>query len=241
MATVAGEQIELVQEDGENLDSDWHRLEIGLLVELVHCGWQPPSAYFMGGNMFIYFSAQQARNRDFPGPDFFLVKNVSSHIRPYWVTWKEGGRFPDLVIELLSPSTRHEDLIVKKPIYETVFKTPDYFCYDPDRNELLGWRLTQGRYEPLVPNDQGWLWCQELAFWLGPWAGEYMGKHSVWLRFFDAQGTVVPTLAEFGRRQTQAAEEKTRTAEEIAAAERRRAEAAEAELARLNAQFPQQS
>jgi hypothetical protein len=27
--------------------------------------------YFVGGNMFIYYSRRQVRNRDFRGPDFF--------------------------------------------------------------------------------------------------------------------------------------------------------------------------
>jgi Uma2 family endonuclease len=235
MASVT-EEIELVSEDGENLESDWHRLEIGLLVEMVRCGWKASAEYYMAGNMFIYFSREQARNRDFRGPDFFLVKNVSGHIRPYWVMWEEGGRLPDVIIELMPPSTKDEDLTRKKHIYETVFKTPDYFCYDPDTQELLGWRLTADHYEPLLPNDKGWLWCQELGFWLGTWEGEYLGHRAVWLRFFDGEGNVVPGFTEL----THAAAERTLAERQRAETERQRAEVAEAELARLRSQLPKQ-
>ncbi len=40
------------------------------------------------------------------GPDAFLVRNVDAgHKRDVWVSWEEDGRFPDLILELLSPST----------------------------------------------------------------------------------------------------------------------------------------
>ncbi len=243
MATTAVEQVELVSEDGENLESDWHRLAIGMLVEMVHYGWRPAEPYYAAGNMFIYYSLEQARNRDFRGPDFFLVKNVSAHRRPYWATWLEGDRFPNLIIELMSPSTKQEDLTVKKRIYETTFETPDFFCYDPDTHELLGWRLTDGRYEPLTATDKGRLWCAELGLWLGTWEGEYLGGRGVWLRFFAADGQVLPTLGERAEAAEQRAEveqHRAGAADQRATAAEQRAAAAEAELARLKAQFSKQ-
>jgi hypothetical protein len=66
--------------------------------------------------------------------------------------------------------------------------------------------------------------------WLGPWEGEHSGDRAVWLRFYDADGVLVPTGFEAER---QRAEAERRRAE----AERRRAEASEAELARLRARL----
>jgi len=74
-----------------------------------------------------------------------------------------------VIIELLSQSTADEDLTVKKDIYEQTFRTPEYYCYDPETLTLSGWRLNHEHYQPIAPNDQGWLWCEQLKLWLGVW------------------------------------------------------------------------
>ncbi|WP_263971067.1 Uma2 family endonuclease [Leptolyngbya sp. NIES-2104] len=53
----------------------------------------------------------------------------------------------------------------KKQLYERIFKTQDYFIFDPfDPTSLQGWHLQTGRrgYQPLQPNAQNWLWCEAL-------------------------------------------------------------------------------
>jgi len=86
-----------------------------------------------------------------------MVLGVPPRQRQGWVVWEEGGRYPDVIIELLSPSTAAIDRGVKKDLYEQVFRTPYYF--DPFAPEsLAGWRLQPGvGYQPLVANDWGWL------------------------------------------------------------------------------------
>jgi hypothetical protein len=71
------------------MESDWHVVSISLLDELVRNHLGAPHNYFCGGNMFIYYSVQQAKEIEeyvegetvqkkprFKGPDFFLVKEV---------------------------------------------------------------------------------------------------------------------------------------------------------------------
>jgi len=220
--------VELVYDDGEPLESNWHRIQMNLLIELVHqdMARRGISDYFAGGNMFVYYSLEQARvvaaqptsyPRRYRGPDFIYISGVESRAsRNAWVVWEEGGRYPDVIIELLSPSTAGIDKTEKKNIYERVFRTPDYFWYDPVSNELRGWRLVGSRYQPIEPDDEGRLYSQELDLWLGFRQAEFMRERAVWLRFYDSQGRLVPTAAE---------------------AERLRAEAAEAEAARLRARL----
>jgi Uma2 family endonuclease len=43
------------------------------------------------------------------------------------VVWEEGGRYPEVIFEFLSPSTRQADRTVKKELYEQVFRTPEYY------------------------------------------------------------------------------------------------------------------
>jgi len=93
-----------------------------LLIELVGLHLMGRKDYFVGGNMFIYFDAKQARDRNFRGPDFFFVWEASLNPpRPYWAVWDEGGKYPDVIIELTSPTTASEDYGVKKMTYERVF------------------------------------------------------------------------------------------------------------------------
>ncbi|MCP4702021.1 MAG: Uma2 family endonuclease, partial [Gammaproteobacteria bacterium] len=70
-----------------------------------------------------------------------------SYRRNKWVVWEEGGRYPDVIFEFFSPSTRHKDLKEKKDLYEQTFRTREYFCFDylaPQKeNSLSGWRLNK--------------------------------------------------------------------------------------------------
>src|SRR3990172_8464844 len=125
-------EIDLPYEDGEPLESHWHQLQINLLSDSLHEHWRGRSDFFTGGNMFVYYSLSQVRNRDYKGPDFFLVKNVDgARPRLSWIAWEENGRFPDVIVELLSPTTIEQDLGAKKELYERVFKTSEYYCVDP--------------------------------------------------------------------------------------------------------------
>lgn len=159
-------EIDLPDEDGEPLESSWHRAQINLLIEIINYRWRERNDFFAAGNMFIYYSFQQIRTGSYKGPDFFLVRGVDSgHSRPKWVVWDEGGRYPDVIVELMSPSTRQEDLGHKKALYEQVFKTRDYFCYDPETEELLGWTLDKGVYQALESDENGRLWSGALEAW----------------------------------------------------------------------------
>lgn len=122
---------DLIFDDGEPLESNRHRIAMNALIRLMLVAKSGRTDYFTSGNMFIYYSSEQARNRDFRGPDFFVVLNVDgTRERLGWVVWEENGRYPDVIVELMSPSTAAVDLGVKKDIYEQIFRTPDYFVFD---------------------------------------------------------------------------------------------------------------
>ncbi len=67
-------KIELPSEDGLPFESNWHRIQINLLIDCTRQHWRGQTNFFAGGNMFIYYSTRQARTRDYKGPDFFVVK-----------------------------------------------------------------------------------------------------------------------------------------------------------------------
>jgi hypothetical protein len=55
------QQLKLPPGDGDRMESDWHVVSISLLDELVRNHLGEPTHYFCGGNMFIYYSLQQAK------------------------------------------------------------------------------------------------------------------------------------------------------------------------------------
>jgi Uma2 family endonuclease len=184
----------LIFDDGEPLETNRHRIAMNALIRSMLVAMANRRDYFVGGNMFIYYSSQQIRDRDFRGSDFFVVLNVDGEReRQGWVVWEENGRYPDVIIELMSPSTAAIDMGVKKDIYEQTFRTPDYYVFNPfDPDSLQGWRLDLERgYQALNPNPHGWLWCQRLGLWLGTWQGTIEDKPGIWLRFYDQQGNLV--------------------------------------------------
>ncbi len=222
---------ELPTEDGVPLESPWHRSEINLLLESLDYHWQERDDYYAGGNMYVYFSIQQVRNQDYRGPDFFVVTGVDGRKpRDAWIVWEEDGRYPDLIIELISPSTAHTDRTVKKELYERTFNTHEYFCYDPATNQLEGWRLAWQGYQPIVADENGRMWSEVLNVWLGKWEGVFIGQPATWLRFFDEENQLIPIAAEANAAR---AEEAARLAQQEAA----RADEAEARAARLEAEL----
>jgi len=185
--------IDLITDDGEPMESNNHRVAMNLLIQSLKYYWRDRQDFFVGGNMFVYYSINQVKNQDFKGPDFFVVLDVDGTInRDAWIAWEEDSRLPDVVIELMSPSTAEVDLTTKKDIYERKLKTQDYFVYNPKNpNSLRGWQLINRRYQSLSPNQQGRLYCESLGLWLGIWEGKIENSQGTWLRFFDADGNLV--------------------------------------------------
>ena len=46
-------QIELPEEDGEPLETNWHRNQMNLLIDIVRYRWREREDFFAGGNMFV--------------------------------------------------------------------------------------------------------------------------------------------------------------------------------------------
>jgi Uma2 family endonuclease len=215
---------DLIFDDGEPLESNRHRIAMNVLIRSLQQAWADRNDFYTSGNMFVYYSSTQARNRDFRGPDFFAVLEVDGRKeRLGWVVWEEEGHYPDAIVELMSPSTAEVDTGTIKDIYERVFRTPDYFVFNPfNPSSLQGWHLDASRrYQLLAPNEQGWLWCQTLNFWLGTWEGTIDRETAVWLRFYDQQGNLVLLPEEAAQQQAevaqQQAEQEHQRAERLAA------------------------
>jgi Uma2 family endonuclease len=189
-------QDELPSNDGEPMETQYHVLQMYLLIETLKLHWQDRKDVFVGGNMFLYFSPLQARAEDFRGPDFFVVQGVSHRRRKSWVVWEEGGKAPDVVIELLSDTTAHKDRNEKKLVYQDRLRVPEYFLFDPIEGDLEGFRLRGSVYVPIQPDERGRLVSEQCQLALACWAGVFSDEDSLWLRWETLQGVLLPTAEE---------------------------------------------
>ncbi len=198
--------------DEPQLETYRHLTQIFLFLSCLEWWWQDRNDFFAAGNLSVYYNTRQLRNKDFRGPDFFVVLNTERRERKSWVVWEEDGKYPNFILEILSESTASVDRGLKKQLYQDTFRTPEYFWFDPYTLEFAGFHLSKSVYESISPNEQGWLWSQQLEL--------YLGIHNQQLRFFTPKGELVPTPHEEAAKQVQVAQ----TAQQQAEQEQQRAD-----------------
>lgn len=184
--------------DEPPLETELHLRQIILLLQCLERVWQERQDFYACGNMTIYYSPRQRKSEHFRGPDFFVVLGTQRKPRKSWVVWEEDGKYPNVIVEIMSPSTADTDRNLKKEIYQDTFRTPEYFWFDPDSLEFQGFQLVTGRYQDLQPNENGWLWSQQLELYLGIVDGK--------LRLFTSEGELIQTPEEAAKQAEAAAE-----------------------------------
>ncbi|MGH9835054.1 MAG: Uma2 family endonuclease [Blastocatellia bacterium] len=214
---------QLLSEEPE-MESSLHFAQLALLVATLEWLWRDRQDFFIGANLSIYFSLERLKNRDFRGPDFFLVKGTQQRPRKSWVVWEEDGKYPDLIIELLSDSTEDVDREIKLELYQDRFRTPEYFWFSPETLEFAGWKLVDGKYQQIEPNDRGWRWSHALELYLGIEDGK--------LRYFSNEGQKVASPQEEALINRKIAELEAARAEQAAQRAEREARRAEQEAQR---------
>jgi Uma2 family endonuclease len=210
---------ELPSDDGEPMETNEHRMQMVLLIQSLKEGWAHRDDFFVAGNMFVYFSESQVKHNDFRGPDVFVVLGTTRRSRKSWVAWGEEGKLPDVVIDLLSFRTRHVDRGEKMRIYSKIWRTPEYFLYDPIGHEFEGYRLDPAtlEYAPIVANENGDLESRVLGLRLGLREGVFEDVKWTWLRWLDARGALLPTAQERAEAERQRADAAQRRAQELEA------------------------
>jgi len=219
---------ELPCDDGEPMETERHLRQMVLLIQSLEDAWRDRQDYYVGGNMFLYYSLVQTKQNDFRGPDVFVVLDTVRRERKSWVVWAEDGRVPNLIIELLSEKTEAVDRGEKMKIYGSVLRVPEYFLFDPLVGTLEGYRLDLGTatYVRLEPDPLGRIPTQQLGLGLVVVDG--------WLRWITPQGDLLPTPVERADANARLAAENARLAAENArlAAEEARQAAEQAERVR---------
>jgi Uma2 family endonuclease len=221
-------QNELPSDDGEPLETGFHVAQNAVLTDSLIDAWSERRDFFVGGNMFVYFSEHQVKRNDFRGPDVFVVLDVERKGRKSWVAWEEGGKLPDVVVEITSESTAKVDRGAKMPIYARVWRTPAYFVFDPETHLLEGYRLDAASrdYVRIEPDERGDLAVAPLGLRIGVRPTRYRDFDEPFVRWIAESGEALPIACE------RAEQERMRAEQERARAEQERARAEEA-LARV--------
>lgn len=200
-----------MESDEPEMESSLHLMQLFLLLECLELYWKERKDFFAAGNMSIYYSErqwnseQQSKSDHFRGPDFFVVLGTERRPRKSWCVWREDGQYPHLIVEVLSKGTSPLDRGLKKQIYQDIFRTPDYFWFDPITKEFAGFHLIDGQYEPLAKDEQGRMPSAQL--------GLLLGVHEGMLRFYTEQGELLPSGRDLAERNTELAEHNTELAE----------------------------
>lgn len=149
------------ESDGEPMaESDLHQDEMYALKSALRRRFEEAPDVFVGSNMFVYY--QKGNRQAVVAPDVFLVQGVPKLLpggrkRRKYLLWEER-QVPCLVAELTSETTRDQDLDFKKSLYQRLGVT-EYFLFDPEGDylspRLQGFRLEQGRYQPIPAEPDG--------------------------------------------------------------------------------------
>jgi Uma2 family endonuclease len=157
--------------------------------------WRDRPDFYISGTLTVYYNEQQLKHRDFRGPDVFVVLGVEKRDRRSWRIWEEGGKYPNVVIELLSSSTATVDRGKKKDLYQDVWRVPEYYWFHPETLEFAGFHLVNSHYEAIAPTEAGWLWSEQLDL--------YLGIHERQLRWFSAGEQLIPLPEEQERQRAE--------------------------------------
>lgn len=177
-----------VESDEPQFESSLHGQQLRLLVASLEWHWRERNDYFLGADLTIYYSRQQLTARSSRSPHFFVARDTEPRPRWSWVIWEEDGRAPDLIIELLADETAEAVKTVKRELYASRLRVPEFFWFHPWTGEWVGFELRGRSYEELPPDERGLRWSRVLDL--------YLGVHNQQLRYFSRDGLLIPTPEE---------------------------------------------
>ncbi len=105
------------------------------------------------GRVFTHPVDLYLGRHDIVQPDLVVILEKRLEIyRPEGII----GEPPDIVVEILSPSTRGIDLVRKMALYARS-GVPEYWIADPERRILVINKLKGEDYVPVAPDTDGWI------------------------------------------------------------------------------------
>lgn len=174
---------------------------------------------FVAGDLLWY--PVEGNNKLRQAPDAMVVFGRPKGYRGSYQQWQEDNLAPQVVFEILSPGNRLKEMAKKFQFYQQ-YGVEEYYLYDPDTIDLMGW--LRGA-ESAESSRQYLTIIEEMEGWVSPRLGIRFAIGAAGLELYDPQGQRFLTFTELGQ---QAQAEKQR-----ADAEKERADRLAAKLQEL--------
>ena len=108
---------------------------------------------FVAGDLLWY--PVEGDNKTRVAPDALVVFGRPKGDRGSYRQWEEENIPPQFVFEILSPGNRLKEMAKKLRFYER-YGVEEYYVYDPDEIELIGW-LRSGKNLEIIEEMNGWV------------------------------------------------------------------------------------
>lgn len=103
---------------------------------------------FVAGDNLIY--PVEGKATVCQAPDVYVAFGRPKGDRPSYQVWEEGGIFPQVVFEVLSPSNTVQEMGRKRVFYDR-YGAEEYYILDPDELLLEGWvRRADAGFTPVL-------------------------------------------------------------------------------------------
>ena len=229
------------EEQDEPLAGQDHSLTIQTLVYPLYALRGPDC--FVASELRVH--RDPADLRDYREPDILVALGVPDRVRPRYDLWTEQ-KAPDLVIEVLSPSSLENGDLTEKRNWYRQEGVHEYVVLDPSgdfapQHRLQAWRLgdrPDGSADVhRSSNGEQPLWSEVIPFgWrvVDDWVrvvDQVSGEVFPWITDVEPQLRREVELRRAAQEQAQAAQERARRAEERAVQAEEREQQARAELA----------
>jgi Uma2 family endonuclease len=184
----------------------------------------PDGRYAIGQDCGIYWKLVDPPQRGAVCPDWFYVPDVpptlDGLIRRSYVLWQEDVP-PLIVLEFVSGDGSEErdrtPMTGKFWVYENVIRPAFYGIYEVTPGRVEMYHLVNNRFVPLPPNERGRFPIEGMGAEIGIWHGHYQNMILPWMRWWDADGTLLPTGHELAAFETNRAQREAERAERLAA------------------------
>ena len=144
------------ESDGKPMgETEVHIREIMYIFQALDEHLRDVPDVYVGGDLLVYYVPGDPKR--VVVPDNFVARGVPRGVRRIYKIWEEGQP-PCLVVEVTSASSRKEDLVDKKDLYERL-GVEEYILHDPLEEylkpPLQGFQLVNGRYQPMFAEADG--------------------------------------------------------------------------------------
>jgi len=174
------------------------------------------------GDTCLYW--EKGNTRRYVAPDIAVIQcPPPDEPENVYLRWSDPPLL--FVAEIGSRSTLRRDTGPKVTLYQNDLKVPEYLYFDRPRKDFRFWRMVNGKYVRVQPDERGRVWSEQLELWFGP-------DERGFLRIYTGDGRMLLTHVEerqrFDEEAARADEEAARADEEAARADEEAARAREA-------------